>query len=401
VKAIKNLYTTLRHPFIYPLIDFDYITDRQVLAAFRNFNPKGTLKDFIHAAHPKDEYSKKYRNMSKITVDRIAVFGRQILEGLIYLRDIGIPNGHLHTGNVIIEDGICRLTDYENAIINIEPHLFPHQVALLGKSDPDVVSLACVLYEMAIGDEPDPRDPGFIPSICPSIVRKIIEPILTGTATVTLEDLHKDPFFTNAKLRDDFRYEIENLVKPKVESKAKEFLKSLTTVLPYVNVQEYQSNKEKFLKYKVIQESPKKRKSSLSPASSSVDVLKTETPRSTEKEKEKVLEDKTSPATSPPQSPPSIRAASPPPKALTNPIPTTNPISATPAITTPPPKVPSSPTAPNAPAIKPPPKGPPPPAKSPPKAGTERKALLSSIEGFKGGLKKAVTKDRSAPLLKK
>jgi len=331
--------------------------------------------------------------MSKITVDRIAVFGRQILEGLIYLRDNGIPYGHLHTGNVIIEDGVCRLTDYENAILNIEPHLFPHQVALLTKSDPDVVSFACVLYEMAIGDEPDRSDPSFIPSPCPISVRKVIEPILSGSATVTLEDLHKDPFFTSVRLRDDFRYDIENLVKPKVESKAKEFLKSLTTVLPYVNVQEYQSNKEKFTKYKIVQEGPKKKKSNPSPASSS-EVLKTE------KEKEKVPEEKTSPATSPPQSPPSIRATSPSPKTPTNPISTTSPISTSPTVTTPPPKAPSNPTAPNVSAPpKAPPKGPP-PAKSPaPKA--ERKALLSSIEGFKGGLKKAVTNDRSAPVFKK
>lgn len=36
-------------------------------------------------------------------------FGRHILEALLFLRERGIPShGHLHSGNVILQNGVAR-----------------------------------------------------------------------------------------------------------------------------------------------------------------------------------------------------------------------------------------------------------------------------------------------------
>lgn len=47
------------------------------------------------------------------------------LQGLKLLHDAGVFYGHLHTSNVIVDDGVCRLTDVENGMLGVPSALRP------------------------------------------------------------------------------------------------------------------------------------------------------------------------------------------------------------------------------------------------------------------------------------
>lgn len=46
-------------------------------------------------------------------MSQVQRLGRQILEALLFLRERGFPShGHLHSGNVILQNGVARLISY-------------------------------------------------------------------------------------------------------------------------------------------------------------------------------------------------------------------------------------------------------------------------------------------------
>ena len=55
----------------------------------------------------------------------IASYGRQILEAVLYLYQLGLspPLGHIHTGNIFLEGEYCRLGGIENWLLGYKPHL--------------------------------------------------------------------------------------------------------------------------------------------------------------------------------------------------------------------------------------------------------------------------------------
>ena len=58
---------------------------------------------------PTADWSVKYKKGgAPLDLRRIALYGKQILQGLVYLQSKQIPYGHLHSGNVFIDKGVCR-----------------------------------------------------------------------------------------------------------------------------------------------------------------------------------------------------------------------------------------------------------------------------------------------------
>lgn len=56
----------------------------------------GTLRDLLSDAKPRQSFLKKYGNPKghkTLSPDQIALYGRQILEALKFLRDKGLPYG--------------------------------------------------------------------------------------------------------------------------------------------------------------------------------------------------------------------------------------------------------------------------------------------------------------------
>ena len=78
---------------------------------------KSTIKeDFIQFYNSitqslwSEPYNRKYtKKPGCLPLGQIQRLGRQILEALLFLRDRGIStHGHLHSGNVIIQNGVAR-----------------------------------------------------------------------------------------------------------------------------------------------------------------------------------------------------------------------------------------------------------------------------------------------------
>jgi len=199
-KAFVTLMQSIQHPFIMPSSEVMHQSDRNVVVLFRSYVPKGSLKDFIHRAKPIQPYRRKYSTVSgePLTESKIALFGRQILEGLDYLKSQKIPYISLSAGNVLVDNGVCRLTDYENAFIDLPPKIQPIFGANAENVDPLVISFGYLLYEMAIGFELGAPliDENDIPPKCNSKVKKILMSMFPiGPNCPSIRDLLALPFF--------------------------------------------------------------------------------------------------------------------------------------------------------------------------------------------------------------
>jgi len=117
---------------------------------------------------------------------------------LDYLKSQKIPYISLSAGNVLVDNGVCRLTDYENAFIDLQPKIQPVLGANADKVDPLVISFGYLLYEMAIGFELGAPliDENDIPPKCNSKVKKILMSMFPiGPNCPSIRDLLALPFF--------------------------------------------------------------------------------------------------------------------------------------------------------------------------------------------------------------
>ncbi|KAF3829025.1 hypothetical protein GH733_003289 [Mirounga leonina] len=147
------------HPYIYR-VTFATANESSALL-IRMFNDKGTLKDLIYKAKPKDPFLKKYCNPKKIQgleLQQIKTYGRQILEVLKFLHDKGFPYGHLHASNVMLDGDTCRLLDLENSLLGL-PSFYRSYFSQFRKINTlesmDVHCFGHLLYEMTYGRPPD------------------------------------------------------------------------------------------------------------------------------------------------------------------------------------------------------------------------------------------------------
>lgn len=122
----EKLLYSLEHPFIYPVLEADYMAERERAIVFRSYSPKGSLLDAIYGnSDPQKPYLSKYQCKLKLTkfdellgmpssikqqsllsymsVESVQTAGKQILEALLYLKKSRIPYPHLHCGNVIVQ----------------------------------------------------------------------------------------------------------------------------------------------------------------------------------------------------------------------------------------------------------------------------------------------------------
>jgi len=325
--------------------------DRSILV--RDWVPKGTLKDFIHQSNPRLEYPRKYTKAYPLNEKIIANFGRQILEALYFLEIQGYPFYHLHSGNILVINNTILLTDLENSLLCLEPYYLQFLRQLGSKVDLHVVCFACILFEMAMGFElesVDALDLG-VPDQCPREIKKILENIFQPWygSPPSVEDLLQMPPFSTVPLNKEFPRK-----KIKWQGREGELLKGTTKILK-----------------KIVD----------SPAAADELLVKEEERKKKKKARQREKQQQI------------IQA-----QQAANPVPVDAPVVPSPAPVAP--KAPASPSPPPAPAKAAPPPPPGPPAGKPP-SNPGRGGLLGSIEGFsKNKLKKAVTVDKSGPLLK-
>ncbi|XP_029456822.1 PX domain-containing protein kinase-like protein isoform X3 [Rhinatrema bivittatum] len=227
--CLIKLLPSCSHPYIYH-ITFATASESSALV-IRTFNEKGTLRDLIYKAKPKEPFLKKYCSPKKhqgLELQQIKTFGRQILEVLKFLHDRGFPYGHLHASNVMLEGETCKLLDLENSLLGL-PAFYRSYFSQFRKINTlesiDVHCFGHLLYEMTYGRPPDciPTD-NFPPAPSLSVV-SVLESTLSNEASKTgmpsISQLLQMPLFSDVILT--------NSEKPhfKVPTKLKEALKTV------------------------------------------------------------------------------------------------------------------------------------------------------------------------------
>ncbi|XP_072438502.1 PX domain-containing protein kinase-like protein isoform X1 [Chiloscyllium punctatum] len=230
----KDLQSTMKllpswsHPYIYP-VTFATASDSSALV-IRMYNEKGTLRDYICKAKPKDPFMKKYCNPKKIQgldLQQIKTFGRQILEVLKFLHEKKIPYGHLHPSNVMLDGDTCKLLDLENSLLGLPSYYRAYytQSRKINTTEAiDVYSFGHLLYEITYGRPPDSVPVDSFPSVPSTDIVSVLQSILSAEAwktnMPTIAQLLETPLFNDVVLL--------NTEKPqfKIPTKLKEALKT-------------------------------------------------------------------------------------------------------------------------------------------------------------------------------
>ncbi|XP_025230262.1 PX domain-containing protein kinase-like protein isoform X15 [Theropithecus gelada] len=207
-QCLIKLLPSCLHPYIYR-VTFATANESSALL-IRMFNEKGTLKDLIYKAKPKDPFLKKYCNPKKIQgleLQQIKTYGRQILEVLKFLHDKGFPYGHLHTSNVMLDGDTCRLLDLENSLLGL-PAFYRSYFSQFRKINTlesvDVHCFGHLLYEMTYGRPPDSVPVDSFPPAPSMAVVAVLESTLSCEACKngmpTVSRLLQMPLFSDVLL---------------------------------------------------------------------------------------------------------------------------------------------------------------------------------------------------------
>jgi len=216
-RAFKLALVTIRHPYIIKTFDLGISRDSTQLFIYRELGSKGSLRDLLHVQKLNVPYREKYKAKGKpFEIAKIRRFGRQILEGLLFLENIGIPYLHLHTGNVIInESGDCMLTDIESAFLGVEPperyieYIRNVRQFTSRPAAPIILLFGYVLFECSMAYQCEVANPL---DIMRSLKRKPPKPIIhllglifgdqsIGVEAPTIKSLLNEPFFRGAEVR--------------------------------------------------------------------------------------------------------------------------------------------------------------------------------------------------------
>uniref|UniRef100_A0A4W3JJN6 PX domain containing serine/threonine kinase n=1 Tax=Callorhinchus milii TaxID=7868 RepID=A0A4W3JJN6_CALMI len=202
LQSTMKLLTSWSHPCVYP-VTFATASESSALV-IRMYNEKGTLRDYICKAKPKDPFLKKYCNPKKIQgldLQQIKTFGRQILEILKFLHEKGFPYGHLHCSNVMLDGDVCKLLDLENSLLGLPSYYRPYYTQCRKINTMEAIDVFCfghLLYEMTYGRPSDTVPVDSYPPAPSSNIVVVLQSILSTEAckssmpTLTqLLDTHK------------------------------------------------------------------------------------------------------------------------------------------------------------------------------------------------------------------
>lgn len=162
-KMLNSLFQLLKHPYMFAMTEFDYVLDQNFVVIIQPLCPKGSLKDVIYQTNYGTPWVEKYRVKGRgLRLEQVARYGKQILQGLLFMEQKEFPpHGHLHTGNIMVNNGVCQIAGYENTFIGLKSKLLAMARRKL-KDQPeaiDVLSFGHILYEMCVGTELDSPHP--------------------------------------------------------------------------------------------------------------------------------------------------------------------------------------------------------------------------------------------------
>ncbi|XP_037039855.1 uncharacterized protein LOC119076930 isoform X3 [Bradysia coprophila] len=157
--VLMELLGSLQHPYVYPVLDlgFLYANSTNYACLVMPFNLRGSLKDLIYKAQWNESWNRKYtRKSTCLPLSQVQRLGRQILEALLFLRERGFPShGHLHSGNIILQNGVARLSGLENGLLGLNSRvnavMWSRNVSDI--ENMDIICFGHLLFEMCAGYE--------------------------------------------------------------------------------------------------------------------------------------------------------------------------------------------------------------------------------------------------------
>ncbi|XP_011139636.1 slowpoke-binding protein isoform X1 [Harpegnathos saltator] len=157
---LNHLFLALQHPYICPVFTVDFVEyeDQTYIVLVQPIN-QGSLKDLVYNVERNcwnEDWSHKYASRGKgLTLPQVQRMGRQILEALIFLKERGFPTvTHLHSGNVVIQNGVARLAGLENTLLGFTSRIHPIVTSRLTQSSSiDIICFGHMLFEMCAGYE--------------------------------------------------------------------------------------------------------------------------------------------------------------------------------------------------------------------------------------------------------
>ncbi|XP_067934942.1 PX domain-containing protein kinase-like protein isoform X2 [Watersipora subatra] len=237
----------------------------------RPYMEGGSLRDMMYKVKPKTGYLKKcgnHKSVGHLALADIKKFGRQILEVIKYMTDKGFPMGHVHLGNVFIEDGNVRISDIENFILGVPPayrtfatyHRKCNTLEAL-----NAYSFGHLLYQMKYGCILHHSSYEALPGPCAPELESILFQLLTfeslKSGIPSIEDLLNLPFFAEVT--------VPTIPKPvvKIPSKLKECLRNTKSMFEETLKEEQRvvaqiRKRNKVQAYHMTDEEKRKRKQS-------------------------------------------------------------------------------------------------------------------------------------------
>jgi serine/threonine protein kinase len=119
----KTLLAFRKNPYIADVVEAG--ADRKVFYFFLPLYRKGSLRDYMHKASPKNHYAKKYpmdKKIAPLPGKKVSRWGRQILEGLLALEAKGLRHIHLSASNIMVDEDDIVVAGIENIFLQLEPN---------------------------------------------------------------------------------------------------------------------------------------------------------------------------------------------------------------------------------------------------------------------------------------
>ncbi|XP_026672377.1 slowpoke-binding protein isoform X3 [Ceratina calcarata] len=158
--VLNDLFLALQHPYICPIFDIDFLEyDGQNYVIVVQPISQGSLKDLIYGIERtgwNEDWSQKYGSRGKgLPLPQVQQMGRQVLEALVFLKERGFPTvTHLHSGNVLVQNGVARLAGLENTLLGFTSRIHPLIVSRMSQSiSVDMLCFGHMLFEMCAGYE--------------------------------------------------------------------------------------------------------------------------------------------------------------------------------------------------------------------------------------------------------
>lgn len=171
IRTLKSLLNEVnKHPNVHGIVDVFYIAEASIVVLIQQVVKEGSLKDVIwKPIEPLSDKSgdmesrefnvswskKDYTSGTPLPSDKVALYGKQILEGLKFLKNLHFPLlVHIHTGNIFVVDEKCRIGGYEHTILCYRSRLYNTCVTNNCLEHIELIMFGHVIFEMAAGQEP-------------------------------------------------------------------------------------------------------------------------------------------------------------------------------------------------------------------------------------------------------